>query len=237
MYKIKLINLIYIFIFILLSGCANRATFTIKTESMFSPSYALTKQDPIFITNNKNINSDNLLYKNIKPKIEDIFKNLGYTIVNNIQQAKYIVAINYIVQPIDKVGGGAIPQFETTYTTNNHIVGGGTRNNFFLHGYTTQTPHTNITGYQTYTYHYTEYANIVGFDIYDIVINKKKVNLENAGVAISGWTSSSESLLQNMNLASMVLRDLLIAKPNAPRQYTFIWEDKILKSFTWAPRQ
>lgn len=231
----QIIKLLLVTLLIFLNGCATTSKFTITSYSNFSPNYNLNIKDKIFLTNSSDINKDDLTYLNIKSKAEVIFKELGYDIVNDISKAKYLVEVSYNIQPIDKVGGGAIPQFQNYYIPQTNIVGGATKNNFFIHGFNTYNQVSKLSGFQTYTYHYTEYANIVGLNIFNIIRNKKKISYENIGAASGGWTSSSPNLLQNLNLAGMVLKDLLISKPLSFRNYTFIWEDNILKSFTWSP--
>ncbi|WP_297047744.1 hypothetical protein [uncultured Desulfovibrio sp.] len=213
-------------------SCTHISSFSLNTQSQFSPQVNLSNEDKFFLAPDKSLQNNDLIYVNIENSVRSVFQNLGLHVVNLLSQANYFVTINYIKESNEETRYNAIPKYGIThYETQNNIFCGGTRNNFVIHGTTTTKPVYGYTGTELSSYKYIQYYNGVGLKIYSISNNNYNLISDIAII----WKDSTPDIFKRIDLASLVLRELLIAKTTSRRIYTFRWEDNKLSAFTWTP--
>ena len=172
-------------------SCTHISSFSLNTQSQFSPQVNLSNEDKFFLAPDKSLQNNDLIYVNIENSVRSVFQNLGLHVVNLLSQANY----------------------------------------FVTHGTTTTKPVYGYTGTELSSYKYIQYYNGVGLKIYSISNNNYNLISDIAII----WKDSTPDIFIRIDLASLVLRELLIAKTTSRRIYTFRWEDNKLSAFTWTP--
>ncbi len=224
--------ILYIFLCLIMCSCAHNSSFSLNTQSLFSPQFSINNNDKFFIAPDKSLQKNDLVYENIKNYVYYVFKDLGFHVVNTLSEANHLVTINYIQKSFKETKYNAIPKFGIiNYETQNNIFAAGTRNNFIIHGQTTSKPVYGYTGTELFSYIDIQHYNGVGVKVYSI-LNKNYKLISDIAII---WEDYTSDIFNRIHLASIVLRDVLIAKTTSRRIYTFKWEENKLSAFTWAP--